>query len=137
TDIRKDLHFQEQFKEAFDRILIDAPCSATGVIRRHPEGKWNKTLSLIRHNQKIQRELLRTSLKLLKPGGYLIYSVCSLEREEGEENLEFALSTGFEVWENETAGKLFPERFKGGDLRLFPHRDNTDGFFYATLKKPH
>lgn len=137
TDIRKDLYFQEQFKETFDRILIDAPCSATGVIRRHPEGKWNKSLSLIRHNQKIQRELIRTSLKLLKPGGYLIYSVCSLEREEGEENLEFALSTGFEVWENETAGKLFPERFKGGGLRLFPHRDNTDGFFYAALKKPH
>ncbi|WP_456437896.1 16S rRNA (cytosine(967)-C(5))-methyltransferase RsmB [Desulfurobacterium sp.] len=130
-DITKRTSLPENY---FDRILLDAPCSATGVIRRHPEGKWNKSLNLIKHNQKIQRALLKSAYKLLKPGGYLLYSVCSLEREEGEENVEYAVSIGFK-----------PAQFdiKFGDvgknrkntMRVFPHRDNMDGFFYAIFRK--
>jgi len=83
TDISVDGKFREKFKSSFDKILVDAPCSATGVIRRHPEGKWNKSIELIRHNQRVQRALLKSAYELLKPGGVLLFSVCSLEREEG------------------------------------------------------
>jgi len=134
TDISKDKDFLKRYKKSFDKILIDAPCSATGVIRRHPEGKWNKSLSLIRHNQKIQRGLLRAARELLKEGGTLVYSVCSLEREEGEENREFAVK---ELGFKSESFKNLPSELKGqdegGSLRLFPHKNETDGFYYARL----
>jgi 16S rRNA (cytosine967-C5)-methyltransferase len=135
TDIQKDKKFIEKHEGSFDRILIDAPCSATGVIRRHPEGKWNKSLKLIKNNQIIQRNLLSSCYKLLKPGGILLYSVCSLEREEGEENIDFSEYIGNKrtiLYNLPPNLKPFEER---GILRVFPHRDNMDGFFYAFLKK--
>lgn len=71
----------------FDRILIDAPCSGLGVLRRHPEGKWQKKPALVRNLAKKQRVLLLETLKLLKKGGRLVYSVCSFEEEESLEHL--------------------------------------------------
>ena len=130
TDITKDGAFLKAYREGFDRILIDAPCSATGVIRRHPEGKWNKSLDLIKHNQGIQRKLLEAARNLLKPGGRLVYSVCSLEREEGEENFDFALSLGYEPYK--IASTVGSSR-RSGELRVFPHKDGTDGFYYCSL----
>jgi len=134
TDISKDRSFREKFRNSFDKILIDAPCSATGVIRRHPEGKWNKSIGLIRHNQKVQRALLESALELLKPGGVLLFSVCSLEWEEGEENTKTALKLGY------APHRFFnlPEELKAlenNTLRVFPHRDNMDGFFYAIFRR--
>jgi len=117
----------------FDRVLIDAPCSGTGVIRRHPEGKWNKSMKLIREKQKLQRKLLRASFGLLKPGGTLLYSVCSLEREEGEENMEVARETGFEYTHFDNLPKSLSA--EGNTLRVFPHRNNMDGFFYALMRR--
>ncbi len=134
TDIRNDDKFRAKFYKSFDRILIDAPCSATGVIRRHPEGKWNKSMELIKHNQRIQRELLLAAKDLLKPGGIIVYSVCSLEREEGEENRGFALKNGFEPAEFERVPEPLKERTENGELRLFPHRDSTDGFYYTVFR---
>ena len=134
TDISKDDAFKARFYRSFDRILIDAPCSATGVIRRHPEGKWNKSMELIRHNQRVQRELLSAAKDLLKPDGLLLYSVCSLEREEGEENREFAVKNGFKPAEFEVVPAPLKERATGGELRVFPHRDNTDGFYYTVFR---
>jgi 16S rRNA (cytosine967-C5)-methyltransferase len=131
TDITKDKTFLKVYRKSFDRILIDAPCSATGVIRRHPEGKWNKSLSLIKHNQGIQRNLLKAARELLKPSGKLIYSVCSLEREEGEENFNFALSIGYKS--DKILSTVGTSR-REGELRVFPHRDETDGFYYCSLK---
>jgi len=133
TDVLKDEAFIKKYYRSFDRILIDAPCSATGVIRRHPEGKWNKSLSLIKHNQEVQRGLLKAAKELLKEGGALLYSVCSLEREEGEDNFSFALEElGYRElpieWPN------LPKEQQGrGTLRVFPHKNDTDGFFYMKL----
>jgi len=118
---------------SFDRILLDAPCSGTGIIRRHPEGKWNKTLSLIKHNQKVEKALLKEAFKLLKPGGTLLYSVCSLEREEGEENVDFALNIGFKKGNFDI--KFEKIGIKGNMARVFPHKHGTDGFFYAIFTK--
>lgn len=67
-----------------DRVMLDAPCSGLGVLRRHPEGKWHKRGSLITSMAEQQRKLIEHGLSLLKPGGELIYSVCSFEPEESQ-----------------------------------------------------
>jgi 16S rRNA (cytosine967-C5)-methyltransferase len=69
----------------FDRILVDAPCTGLGVLRRHPEAKWHKTEGLIARYAVTQRAILDRVAPLLKPGGVLVYSTCSTEREENEE----------------------------------------------------
>jgi 16S rRNA (cytosine967-C5)-methyltransferase len=69
----------------FDRILVDAPCTGLGVLRRHPEAKWHKTEGLIARYAVTQRAILDAVAPLLKPGGVLVYSTCSTEREENEE----------------------------------------------------
>ena len=134
TDISKDKEFLRRFHRSFDKILIDAPCSATGVIRRHPEGKWNKSMELIKHNQKIQRSLLEAAGELLKEGGEIVYSVCSLEREEGEENMEFAFKKGFRPSRFRNLPEELNSQLTGHGLRVFPHRNEMDGFFYGKLK---
>ncbi len=134
-DITKDYGELKNYLGKFDKILIDAPCSATGVIRRHPEGKWNKSMNLIKRNQKIQQELIKASYKLLKPGGIALYSVCSLEKEEGEDNIPVARKTGFEYTQFKGLPENLKSRVKGNTLRVFPHKDNMDGFFYTIFKR--
>ncbi len=130
VDITRENPFPEN---SFDRIFLDAPCSGTGIIRRHPEGKWNKSLSLIKHNQKVEKALLKEAFKLLKPGGTLLYSVCSLEREEGEENVNYALNLGFKKGNFDI--KFEEIGVKENMARVFPHKQGTDGFFYAIFTK--
>ncbi|HEX5258836.1 MAG TPA: methyltransferase domain-containing protein [Sphingomicrobium sp.] len=78
---------------AFDAILLDAPCSATGTFRRHPEVLYRARPMIIAQNAELQAQLLATASQWLKPGGTLAYSVCSLEREEGEQLIERFLAT--------------------------------------------
>jgi 16S rRNA (cytosine967-C5)-methyltransferase len=72
----------------YDRILVDAPCSALGILRRIPEGKWQKKPEIIQYYVKVQREILEKTLHHLKVGGRLIYATCSTEPEENEEVVE-------------------------------------------------
>jgi 16S rRNA (cytosine967-C5)-methyltransferase len=72
----------------FDRIVVDAPCTGLGVLRRHPEAKWHKTEALVVRMAAKQRAILDAVARLLKPGGVLVYSTCSTEREENEERVE-------------------------------------------------
>jgi 16S rRNA (cytosine967-C5)-methyltransferase len=78
-------HFE---KLRFDRILVDAPCSGLGVLRRNPEGKWAKTEDLVPHYAKLQSEVLEAVSPRLKEGGVLVYSTCSIEPEENERVVE-------------------------------------------------
>ena len=71
--------------QPFDRILVDAPCSGLGVLRRHPEGKMLKQFSTIEQSSIIQRQILDRVCQLLRPGGILVYSACSIEPEETTE----------------------------------------------------
>ena len=81
-----------RLKSFFDIILVDAPCSATGTFRRHPEVVWHRSTADIAGRVALQRELLGAAWKLLKPGGTLVYCVCSLEPEEGEAQADWALA---------------------------------------------
>ncbi|MHB8882064.1 MAG: 16S rRNA (cytosine(967)-C(5))-methyltransferase RsmB [Thermodesulfovibrionales bacterium] len=117
----------------FDRILLDAPCSATGVIRRNPDVKYRHKAADLQAFREKQLELLRTVAGLLKKGGTLVYSVCSIEPEEGEQVINDFLKVEGDFRIIDTGGLSHAQFFDRGLFRTFPHRDAMDGFFGATL----
>jgi 16S rRNA (cytosine967-C5)-methyltransferase len=125
--------------EVFDRILLDAPCSGTGVLRRHPEGKWKKNMNTIRNLISEQQALLDTAACLLRTGGLLLYTTCSILREENEDLLDRYLSGPVNLKRlnlKELHPKLPSDMFNSrGDLRLWPHVHNCDGFFACLMEK--
>lgn len=113
----------EQFAEArFDRILVDAPCSGFGVLRRKPDLKWKRSEADIRAVSELQFRILSDVRRLLKPGGRLVYSTCTVEREENEAVIDRFLAA-------------FPEFALERARRIMPHHDHADGFFIARLYK--
>ena len=123
---------------AFDRILLDAPCSGLGVIRRNPEAKWRLQPGDITRLAAAQKVMLANAARMLKPGGTLLYSTCSTTLEENEQVVQDFLShhPGFVL---ENLNELFPamqELFTPtGMFRAWPHRHDMDGFFAARLRK--
>jgi 16S rRNA (cytosine967-C5)-methyltransferase len=126
-------------REAFDRILLDVPCSGTGVLRRHPEGKWNKDLSSIRILALKQHALLTSVAGLLRQGGRLLYSTCSLLRIENEDVVDRFLAGASDLIRldlREIHPHLRRDIFSArGELRLWPHRHDCDGFFACLMEK--
>ncbi|HEX9079365.1 MAG TPA: 16S rRNA (cytosine(967)-C(5))-methyltransferase RsmB [Desulfuromonadaceae bacterium] len=124
--------------DAFDRILLDAPCSGLGVIRRNPEAKWRLQPADIARLAAVQRVMLANAAEMLKPGGTILYSTCSTAPEENEQVVQDFLShhPGFVL---EDLSALFPamgELFTpAGMFRAWPHRHDMDGFFAARLRK--
>ena len=105
----------------FDRVLVDAPCSGTGTLRRNPEIRWRLTNDDIRNFAEAQKQFLRNAATVLKPGGRLVYSTCSVEREENEEVVADFL-------QHTTSFKLLKT------LRTWPHREGSDGFFVSVFE---
>jgi 16S rRNA (cytosine967-C5)-methyltransferase len=124
----------------FDRILVDAPCSGLGVIRRNPEGKWWRQPDDIARLAEAQRAILANLAGLVRPGGTLLYATCSTTVDENEAVIDDFLSRHGEfVLEDLNAlfpahAPLFTDR---GLFRSWPHRDGMDGFFAARLKHQH
>ncbi|MEM9490151.1 MAG: 16S rRNA (cytosine(967)-C(5))-methyltransferase RsmB [Myxococcota bacterium] len=120
----------------YDAVLVDAPCSGLGVLRRHPETKWRVSESDIARMAELQRQLLDALCQRVAPGGILIYSVCTFTAEEGARQLaafldrhsDFALSAPQD--ESFTDRQLCPEP---GVLTTWPHRHQADAFFAARL----
>jgi 16S rRNA (cytosine967-C5)-methyltransferase len=108
--------------ETFDRILVDAPCSGTGTLRRNPEIRWRLAPDDIPNFARDQKQFLRNAASALKPGGRLVYSTCSVEREENEEVVDDFLST-------------HPHFTVAKTLRTWPQREGSDGFFLAVLER--
>jgi 16S rRNA (cytosine967-C5)-methyltransferase len=123
----------------FDKILVDAPCTGTGVIRRNPDAKWRFDPGDPARMASLQRAILRNAWASVKPGGLLVYSTCSPLREEDEGLVEaFRREIGAVLLGKEAAGgwpgpadAWTPEGF----VRLSPHRHGTDYFFAALLRK--
>jgi 16S rRNA (cytosine967-C5)-methyltransferase len=130
---------QPDMEEKFAGVLIDAPCSGLGVIRRHPDIRWNRQPDDLKRYQKMQLSLLASAAKLVTPGGILAYVTCSIEPEENDEVIEKFLSTqaGFIItscrdYLPEKAGSLVD---KQGLFRTLPGINDLDGFFAARLIK--
>ena len=124
--------------DAFDRVLLDAPCSGLGVIRRNPEAKWRLSPEDITRLAATQKVMLKNAVRMLKPGGVLLYSTCSTTREENEDVVrDFLLRHPHCVLEN--LNEIFPdyrELFtEEGMYRAWPHRYGMDGFFSARIRK--
>lgn len=124
--------------DAFDRVLLDAPCSGLGVIRRNPEAKWRLLPGDITRLAASQGAMLKNALRMLRPGGVLVYSTCSTTLEENEGVVADFLSRHPHcVLEN--LNELFPqyrELFtQEGMFRAWPHRHGMDGFFVARIRK--
>lgn len=134
-----DLHQPDTFPDGtFDRILLDAPCSGLGVIRRNPEAKWRLFSGDITRLAAVQKTLLKNAAARLKPGGTLLYSTCSTSEAENELVVEdFLLHHPGFVLEN--LNDLFPEWRElfafYGMFRVWPHRHGMDGFFAARIRR--
>ncbi len=123
----------------FDRILVDAPCSGLGVLRRHPEAKWRKDSAMFARHHRLQREILESVAVCLRPGGVLVYSTCSTEPEENESVIEEFCRAHADFrresvapWVPDHAGSLLTER---RDLSTVVNSCSMDGFYAARLKK--
>lgn len=129
----------EDLAGTFDRVLIDAPCSGLGVIRRNPDIRWKKREEDLTRLQAEQRRLLAYLAPLVKRGGLLLYCVCSLEPEEGETVVEgFLKSHGNFVIDcafTKFAENCSPFVDKSGVFRTLPHEHDMDGFFAVRLKR--
>jgi len=124
--------------KTFDKILLDAPCSGLGTLRRHPEIKWRNPLSSLPQLRSLQSSLLEGVAPYLRPGGVLLYSTCSPMSEEDEEVIEDFLRS-HPSFGAEDLTPYLPKTAKGavtrqGYLHTWPHRQGTDAFFAVRLK---
>ena len=110
-------------------ILLDVPCSGTGVLRRRPDSRWRLTEERLGDLVSLQTELLDAAAALLEPGGLLVYATCSIESEENERQVDQFLARN-EVFERDASG---PSR--GWDLFIAPWEKGTDGAFASRLRK--
>lgn len=117
----------------FDRILLDVPCSATGVIRRHPDIKWLRQEDDIKALQQEQARILKAIWPLLKPGGRLVYATCSILPVENSEQIDHFLKTHDDARE-ETIDADWGRACQHG-RQILPGEDDMDGFYYACLSK--
>ncbi|WP_083001193.1 16S rRNA (cytosine(967)-C(5))-methyltransferase RsmB [Halomonas sp. GT] len=118
----------------FDAILLDAPCSGTGVIRRHPDIKKLRRKEDIRQLAKLQRQLLDNLWSLLRPGGTLLYATCSVLPEENAEQIDAFLDRTPDAKVTTPNDVAWGEP-SGQGRQLFPAQSSHDGFFYARLEK--
>ena len=124
-------------------VLLDAPCSATGTIRRHPDIAWHKSAAEVTRMAALQQQLLEAAVAMLEPGGVLVYASCSLQPEEGPDVIERVLARGLPVArqpvEQSELDGLAVDLTSEGDVRTLPcqlaGRGGLDGFFIARLRR--
>jgi 16S rRNA (cytosine967-C5)-methyltransferase len=126
----KPLPFPES---SFDRVLIDAPCSGTGTLRRNPEIRWRISAADISELSDKQNKLLENASSLVKPGGRLVYSTCSVEPEENEDVVSAFVKRDSRFVFSKLVDS--PLSAGAGTLRTWPQRDGADGFFIAAFER--
>lgn len=120
---------------SFDRVLVDAPCSGLGALRRRPEARWRKQESDIAQLAALQQELLASALRLVRPGGVVLYATCSPHLQETFSIVNAAVKPGVELVD---LWPLFPQMERKGEdkaIQLWPHIHGTDAMFMCALRK--
>ncbi|RMF01694.1 MAG: MFS transporter, partial [Alphaproteobacteria bacterium] len=127
-----------------DRVVVDVPCSGSGVWRRRPDAKWRLTPDALAKRQSEQENVLAQASRYVRPGGYLCYITCSMLAQENEGQVyafldahpEFELLSAGEVWEELFAdAQLKPWSSDACSVTLTPAATGTDGFFFAVLER--
>jgi 16S rRNA (cytosine967-C5)-methyltransferase len=119
-----------------DLVLVDAPCTGTGTFRRHPDARWRIKVSDIAVMASAQRAILRSAATVVRPGGLLVYSTCSLEPEENDEQIgRFLVEHPDFRLDPPPEGAVPAQVLDAGLLRVVPHRHGTDGAFAARLRR--
>ncbi len=125
----------EAYRGRADRVLVDAPCSGLGVLRRRPDARWKKEPRLLRELPGLQRALLESAALAVKPGGVLVYSTCTINPEENQRVAESFLEAHGDFCPEDT-GSFLPRQRRGERMvQLLPQRDGTDGFFIARMRR--
>jgi 16S rRNA (cytosine967-C5)-methyltransferase len=127
--------YNEDLKDSAERVLIDVPCSGLGIIRKKPEIKWTKNLKQLKEIIKIQREIMNSAAKYVKIGGVLLYSTCTLNKKENENNVKWFLSN-FPNYNIEQLfyGELDNIVYDKYGVTVLPN-EYMDGFFIAKFKR--
>ena len=127
----------EKWRNHFDKILLDAPCSGLGIMKRKPDIRYAKDETAIKDINNIQRKLLKNAINYLKEGGILVYSTCTLTEEENQNMVDYGLSLGLTL---DPIPFNMPECLKSyvkdnAYIEILPHVTETDGFFIARFRK--
>ena len=131
----------DKYGEIFDRILLDVPCSGLGVIRRKPEIKWNTSEKDITDLSELQSSILEEVSSLLKSGGVLVYSTCTMTREENQEVITDFLNKHSDFILDKSLSTFLPDIINErtdtseGIVQILPHYFGTDGFFICRMIK--
>jgi 16S rRNA (cytosine967-C5)-methyltransferase len=119
-----------------DAVLVDVPCTGTGTFRRHPDARWRLKVADLAVLGALQREILEAAATVVRPGGLLVYSTCSLEPEENDAPVDRFLAAHPEfTLEPPPPGTVPDTVLDGGRLRVLPHRHGVDGAFAARMRR--
>lgn len=121
--------------ETFDRALVDAPCTGTGTLRHNPEIRWRLSLDSFRELSAVQGRILSEAARVVRRGGRLVYSTCSVEREENEGVVAAFLQTHTDFKQVEATPAPSNILLSDGAARTWTHRDDVDGFYVAAMEK--
>lgn len=125
----------ERYLRQADRVLVDAPCSGLGVLRRRPDARWRVTAEDMKGLPPLQLEILESAAQCVKQGGVLVYSTCTMEPAENAGVVEKFLAANKDFTLVET-GQYLPEQKRSSQMvQLLPHIDGTDGFFIARMER--
>jgi 16S rRNA (cytosine967-C5)-methyltransferase len=114
---------------SFDRVLLDAPCSGLGALRRRPDARWRITADALDDLVALQQRLIDSAAPLVRPGGLFVYSVCTVTAAE---SIEHRVPAGFTVVDDEPPGVWRPY---GHGWRVLPHDDDTDGMVLVRYRR--
>lgn len=138
TDVKDSSIYDEKYKEKFDKILLDVPCLGLGVLKRKPDIKWQRKEEDIKEISKIQKQILDTCSKYLKKGGVLVYSTCSILKEENEDVVNEFLekNENFEMEKIELEENNYFKKFcKNNKFLQVYQNEKSDGFFICKMIK--
>ena len=138
TEVQDATMYKEEYFEKFDKILLDVPCLGIGVLKRKPDIKWHRNKEDIKEITKLQKEILNTCSKYLKKGGELVYSTCSILKEENGNIVDEFLekNTNFEIVKYNLDNENYFRKFVKADRYIQVYQnDKTDGFFICKMLK--
>ena len=134
TKLQDGRYLPDNWKEQFDRVLVDAPCSGLGILQKKLDMRWRKTQSLLTDLPPLQLEILEKAAEMVKVDGYLVYSTCTINSGENEDVLEKFLATHKNFIIDSVSFDGLPQAVEGM-ITTYPPRDQMDGFFMARVKR--